>query len=138
MSNSSLFFLPFFFKVPFLYSIKLMQDFLWNLLLKRSSPCTCLQRLPTDVTTMSDRDWADFYRLQARQAQLEMQEVYVLFTSKVGEFIGLCFKILYNTVKRTNIAKTLSFSCSVYISFSFLSQFVQGATLQNEQTVTRN
>ena len=59
---------------------------------------------------MSDRDRADFYRLQARQAQLEMQEVYVLFTSKVGDFIRLFFK-LYNTVKRTNIVKTLSFLC---------------------------
>ena len=76
---------------------------------------------------MSDRDRADFYRLQARQAQLEMQEVYVLFTSKVGEFIGLCFK-LYNTVKRTNIVKTLTFSGSS----------LQGATLEDEQTVTRN
>ena len=32
---------------------------------------------------MSDRQRAEFYRLQASQAQQERQEVFVLFTSKV-------------------------------------------------------
>ena len=75
---------------------------------------------------MSDRDRADFYRLQARQAQLEMQEVYVLFTSKVSEFT--CFKLRFQVFWRSPVDLIWDdlliihfFCCDVFVFHIFTS-----------------
>ena len=42
---------------------------------------------------LSDRDRAEVYRLQAQEARTELQEAYVLFSSKVSEMFDICHKI---------------------------------------------
>ena len=62
---------------------------------------------------MSDRDRADYYRLQAAQAQMTLKEVFVLFTSKVRQ-LPLYF-LVSQAARCSGLAFGLFFACRAFM-----------------------